>query len=175
MERSLKNLILINGTMGAGKTATGRKLQNLLPNCVFLDGDWCWDMSPFVVTEETKKMVLENIGFLLNSFLDCTIFDNIVFCWVMHEQGIIDDVLARLRSRDFKLFVFSLVCTPEALSKRIQNDIKSGRRTEDVLSRSLQRLHNYERIKSTKIDVSDISPEQTAEEIYRQVCLESGI
>ncbi len=54
----MKNFIVINGTMGVGKTATGKQLQKLLPNCVFLDGDWCWDASPFIVNEETKAMVL---------------------------------------------------------------------------------------------------------------------
>lgn len=45
----MKNLIFINGAMGVGKTATSRELQKLLPNCVFLDGDWCWDMSPLLL------------------------------------------------------------------------------------------------------------------------------
>lgn len=47
---------MINGTMGVGKTATSRELQKMLNNCVFLDGDWCWDMQPFIVNEETKRM-----------------------------------------------------------------------------------------------------------------------
>lgn len=58
--------------MGVGKTATCQILKQKLNNSVFLDGDWCWDMHPFQVTEETKQMVLENIGFLLNSFIRCS-------------------------------------------------------------------------------------------------------
>lgn len=65
----MKNLILINGTMGAGKTTVSRALQKILPDAVFLDGDWCWDADPFLVTEETKRMVMENITFLLAQFL----------------------------------------------------------------------------------------------------------
>ena len=60
----MKNLIFINGTMGSGKTAVSQKLKILLNKSVFLDGDWCWDMVPFVVNNETKEMVLENITFL---------------------------------------------------------------------------------------------------------------
>ncbi|MBR4889408.1 MAG: AAA family ATPase, partial [Clostridia bacterium] len=63
-----KTLYLIGGTMGVGKTTTCRQLQQKLPDCVFLDGDWCWDMHPFTVNAETKKMVVENIAFLLNQF-----------------------------------------------------------------------------------------------------------
>lgn len=55
----MKNLFLIGGTMGIGKSTVSRCLKHRLPNGVFLDGDWCWDAEPFVVTEETKKMVMD--------------------------------------------------------------------------------------------------------------------
>ena len=51
----MKNLYIIGGTMGVGKTTTCQILKQKLKNSVFLDGDWCWDMNPFKVTDETKK------------------------------------------------------------------------------------------------------------------------
>jgi len=63
--------------MGVGKTAVGQKLKRRLNKCVFLDGDWCWDMNPFQITEETKQMVMNNICFLLNSFIKCSAYENI--------------------------------------------------------------------------------------------------
>ena len=86
----MKTLYLIGGTMGVGKTTISRQLKKDLHNSVFLDGDWCWDADPFQLTEETKEMVMRNICFLLNNFLRCTAYDNIILCWVMHEQYIID-------------------------------------------------------------------------------------
>ena len=82
----MKNLIIVGGTAGVGKTTTCRELQKILPRNVFLDGDWCWDMRPFLVTGETKKMVESNIAHLLNNFLDCSEFENVIFCWVLHQQ-----------------------------------------------------------------------------------------
>ena len=64
----MKSLYLIGGTMGVGKTTVCRILKQQLPDAVFLDGDWCWDADPFVVTEETKAMVLQNICFMLGQF-----------------------------------------------------------------------------------------------------------
>ena len=75
----MKKLILINGTMGAGKTTTCQELLKLLQPCVFLDGDWCWDMHPFAVNKETKKLVLNNICALLNNDIKCNAFENIIF------------------------------------------------------------------------------------------------
>ena len=76
----MKNLIFINGTMGAGKTSVCTELLQMLPRAVFLDGDWCWSMHPFVVTDETKEMVVGNIAHRLGSCLRCSEYQNILFC-----------------------------------------------------------------------------------------------
>ena len=76
----MKKLYLIGGAMGVGKTTVSQILKKKLVNSVFLDGDWCWDSDPFQVTEETKAMVIDNICYLLNNFLRCSAYDNIIFC-----------------------------------------------------------------------------------------------
>ena len=75
----MKKLFLIGGTMGIGKTAVCQILKRKLKNSVFLDEDWCWNSDPFKVTEETKSVVMKNICFLLNNFLRCSEFDNIIY------------------------------------------------------------------------------------------------
>ena len=149
--------------MGVGKTAACQSLKQKLDNSVFLDGDWCWDMHPFQVTEDTKKMVLENISFLLNNFIHCPAYENIIFCWVMHEQGIIDDILSRLDTAGCQVHVISLVCSEEILREHLQKDVNMGIRTADVIPRSLARVPMYGKLDTVKIDVSNLSPEQTAE------------
>lgn len=155
--------------MGVGKTATSKELQKMLPNCVFLDGDWCWDMSPFIVTDETKKMVVDNIGYLLNNFISCSEYENIIFCWVMHEQSILDDVLSRLNKHNCILYKFSIVCSEQSLISRITKDIEQGIRKNDVIERSVPRLKNYYEMDTKKIDVSKISAKETAETIYKRI------
>ena len=165
----MKNLILISGTMGVGKTATGRELQKLLPHCAFLDGDWCWDMAPFIVNDETKNMVLHNIGCLLNNFIGCSVLENIVFCWVMHEQAILDAVLSQLDTRNCIVHKFSLVCSEESLILRIARDVEAGVRTADVMGRSIPRLKNYRHKDTYKIDVSAISAKEAAKMIAQHI------
>ena len=161
----MKNIYIIGGTMGVGKTTTCRILKNKLPNCVFLDGDWCWNMHPFQVTPETKKMVMENICFLLNQFIRCNAYENIIFCWVMHEQGIIDEIIAKLETENCLVHTFSLICDADSLRKRLQKDIDAGIRSEDVIQRSIARIDLYEELDTKKIDVSHITSEQAAERI----------
>ena len=163
----MKQLYIIGGPMGVGKTTVCRELKALTAPCAFLDGDWCWDMEPFQVNEETKAMVMENICFLLNNFLRCSTYETIVFCWVMHEQGIIDEILRKLDVGKYQVYRISLVCAPEELERRIRKDIETGLRTEDVLERSKSRLPLYETLNTIKIDVSGFSPRETAGEILR--------
>ena len=163
----MKNIFLIGGTMGVGKTTTCQIIKDKLNNSVFLDGDWCWDMHPFQVTEETKQMVLENICFLLNNFVKCSAYKNIVFCWVMHEQTIIDYIVSRLDTANCKVHSISLVCSEQALQARLRKDVDAGIRTEDVIRRSIERIPLYEKLNTYKVDVSEIIPEQVADFIIQ--------
>jgi hypothetical protein len=151
--------------MGVGKTSTSRELQNLLPRCVFLDGDWCWDMKPFTVTDETKAMVEDNIKHTLNNFIKCSEFQNIIFCWVMHQQYIIDNLISGLDLGNARLCKVSLICSEQALIERISVDIRKGKRSEDVIERSIPRLKNYEQMDTFKIDTSNIDVKQAAQQI----------
>ena len=163
----MKRLYVLCGAMGVGKSATGRALRDRLPDCAFLDGDWCWDMHPFRVTGETKALVLGNICHVLNSFLDCEAFDNVVFCWVMHDQAVIDAILSRLHTSGWDVKCLSLVCSERALTERLRRDIDAGVRDAGVLERALDRLRLYPGLDTHKLDVTELSPEEAALEILR--------
>lgn len=155
--------------MGVGKTATCRELQKLLSKCVFLDGDWCWDMNPFIVTDEIKNMVEDNICYILNNFLRCSEYENIIFCWVMHEEYIVKSILSRLNLQNAILYKISLICSEQSLVERISKDIESGIRTKDVIARSVSRLNNYVLMDTIKIDVSNIESKQAAQQIINYI------
>lgn len=156
---------MIGGPMGAGKTTIGQALKNRLPNCAFLDGDWCWDMHPFCVTEAKKKLMLDNICHVLSNFIACNEFENVIFCWVLHEQSTIDQILSRLELNEWKIISVSLMCTENELVSRLQRDIDAGIRSSDVIARSLERLRYYSGVDSVKVDVTYMCPEEAAEAI----------
>lgn len=161
----MKKLYLIGGPMGVGKTTVCRELKSLCPPSVFLDGDWCWDMEPFQVTPETTRMVQENISFLLGQFLRCSAYETVIFCWVMHQQAIVDQVLSHLPLEGVEVRCVSLLAQPETLRERIGRDVAAGLRTWDVLDRSLQRLPLYQELSTEKLWVDDMAPRQVAERL----------
>ena len=151
--------------MGVGKSTVCRILRDRLDSCAFLDGDWCWDMHPFRVTESTRAMVLDNICHVLGNFLACPELQNVVFCWVLHEQEIIDGILRRLPLEQVQVRCISLVCGEAELRPRLQKDVAAGVRCADVIGRSLARLPLYAGLDTLKLDVSGLTPEEAAARI----------
>lgn len=164
-----KQLVVINGTMGVGKSAVCAELLHRLQPGVWLDGDWCWRMEPFVVSEENKAMVQRNIVYLLRSFLENSGYQYVLFCWVLHQEALFDALLQPLAALPFDLHKFTLTCTPDALRRRLGNDIAQGLRQADVLKRSLQRLPLYREMHTTHLDVSDCTAAEAADWIAGQV------
>ena len=161
----MKSLYLIGGTMGVGKTTVSQQLKQDLPNSVFLDGDWCWDASPFQVTDETKAMVTDNICYLLNNFLHCSAYENVIFCWVMHQQSIIDSIIEKLDVQNCAVKCISLILDEINLRERLTADVEKGIRTADVIDRSVARIPLYQTLDTIRIDTSNKTVQMIADEI----------
>ena len=161
----MKTLYMIGGTMRIGKTTVCQQLKQDLPNSVFLDGDWCWDASPFQVTDETKAMVTNNICYVLNNFLKCSAYENIIFCWVMHEQSIINSMLEKLDTQNCEVKCISLVADEKTLRERLAMDVERGIRSKDIIERSIARIPMYQALNTIKIDTNTKTVAMIANEI----------
>jgi len=162
-----KKLIIINGTMGVGKTTICKSLYKTINNSVRLDGDWCWMMNPFEVNEYNKNMVIKNIGFLLRSFLDNPKYEYVFFNWVIHIEDIYESILSEFKDYKFDLYKITLVCNETELRKRIRKDIKNGERTEDNIKKSIERIEMYNKLNSIKVETSNRTINEITNEIRR--------
>jgi predicted ABC-type ATPase len=111
----MKKLIIVNGTMGSGKSTLCHHLLKQLNNAVWLDGDWCWMMNLWNISEENKKMVIDNITHLLNNYLTNNSFEYVLFSWVLNKKEILDLLLDKLGTNSFKLFVFTVTCSENTI------------------------------------------------------------
>jgi broad-specificity NMP kinase len=144
----LKELIIINGTMGAGKTTICNELSKRLDHSVWLDGDWCWMMNPWIFSEENKKMVIENIVFLLRNYLKNSMYRYVIFGWVIHEKEILDVILKQVSDLKFEMLWFTLICSRNTLEQRLKN---RGENT-NTIENSIGRLAKYDNMASIKIN-----------------------
>jgi cytidylate kinase len=163
--KTMKKLVIINGAMGVGKTATSKALYKKLQNSVWLDGDWCWMMNPFIVNEENKEMVLDNITHLLRNFLINSSFEYVIFNWVIHLEEIFDMVLSKLDGLEFEVIKITLICNEYSFRKRVSKDIENNLREKECLDMGLERIPLYRNMNTIKIDTSDISILETANKI----------
>ena len=158
----MKQLILISGPMGVGKTTAARELLNNIPRSVWLDGDWCWEQgNHWDFAPENKEMVMDNITYVLGNFLSNPNFETVIFSWVMHLPEIHEELLTRLEDYDFDVFDISLVCSQAELQKRL-----CGRRDDEV-QRAISYIPLYHQLDSIKLDTTDRSPTRVVDDILR--------
>ena len=160
-----KKLIIINGAPGVGKTTTCRELQRLLDRSVWLDGDWCWMASPWIVTEETKRMAEGNIVFLLDSFLNCSEYKIVLFSWIFRADEIFNSILDRLQTTDFLLQKFTLTCDESVFRDRLE----AAGREKDKIAGCLESLHSCDITDSLKIDTTHKSIEKVARNLHDRI------
>ena len=164
----MKNLIFINGTMGAGKSAVSRELKKILAPSFFLDGDWCWDMEPFVPGAAERALVLRNIAFLLNNYLAFDGRGNVIFCWVMHKRAVVEDLLARLDLSGARFFLFTLDVSEAELARRLSRDVERELRDSGIVERSLARRREFDAFGEV-VPADEISPDEAARAIASAV------
>lgn len=160
-----ENIIFDRRNDGRWQNDSKPATEKELTNSVFLDGDWCWDADPFQVTDETKAMVMDNICYLLNNFLHCSAYENVIFCWVMHEQSIVDEIVSKLDTEECRVIKISLIVDEANLRKRLLSDIANKIRTEEIMDKSIARIQMYQVLDTVKIDTSNKSVCEITEEI----------
>jgi broad-specificity NMP kinase len=164
-----KTLVIVNGTMGVGKTTTCRLLLERLTPGAYLDGDWCWNINPFAVTTENQDMVIGNIVHLLRGYLTNTSLRYVIFGWVLHKSEIFDAVLRPLEDLAFETHKVTLTCSPAQLSGRLSADVAAGHPQADVIERAVARLALYDTLDTSKLDVGTKSAAEAADEIAGMV------
>lgn len=157
----MKKLIIINGAPGAGKTSVCKELYQKLENSAWLDGDWCWMMNPFKVTDENKQMVEKNINCILTNFIKNSSIDYVVFDWVIPHDGLMNRIIAELPLDGMEVHKISLVCSEDVLRKRLKADGRSLDRIED----SVRRLDSYQSMNTIKLDTTDKSVKEIVEHL----------
>ena len=113
-----KKLILISGSPCVGKTAVGTRLFESYDNSAYLDGDWCWCVHPFSVTDSRLRNGDRSMSFVLSNYLNSgfayVFFTSVVLTDLQIREGILKGITAR----EYETIAFTLTCSEETLKKR---------------------------------------------------------
>jgi len=152
---------VINGPMGAGKTATGKLIAEKNPGTAFIDGDWCMDIHPFTGTRETKAMAADNILHMIGNYQKCSACKMVVLAWLMDDRWVLRSILDGLSAMGAEAVTATLVCDRETLIGRWKNDRACEWRTDRWLEASLASLPYFSSMEDA-VDTSGMSVEQAA-------------
>lgn len=162
----MKKVIIINGPIGVGKTTIGKLLCDKLNKSAFLDGDWCFDLHPFIANKETKDMAIDNIIHIIRNYLNCTQCNFVVFNWVMDKADVYKKIIDSIKSQDAYLYEITLTCTEKALEDRWYKDTLCGWRNDEWLNISKKSLNYFRGLNTLKIDTSNKNAANVTDEIY---------
>ena len=113
-----KKLILISGSPCVGKTAVGTRLFESFDNSAYLDGDWCWCVHPFSVSDPRLRNGDKSMSFVLSNYLDSD-FEYVIFTSVvLTDARIRNEILSGITAKDYRVIGFTLTCSEETLKKR---------------------------------------------------------
>lgn len=113
-----KKLIILSGSPCVGKTAVARHLFERYQNSAFCDGDWCWCVNPFSVTDKRLRNGDKNMSFMLSTYLNSD-FDYVFFSSVVATDfNIRSKILNDIEADDYEVLGFTLTCSEETLRAR---------------------------------------------------------
>ncbi|HHV10114.1 MAG TPA: AAA family ATPase [Clostridiales bacterium] len=168
----MKKVIIINGPIGVGKSTVGKLLCSKLNKSAFLDGDWCFDLHPFIADKETKEMAVDNIIHIINNYLNCSHCDYVVFNWVMDKMEVYQKIINSIKINRMYLYEVTLICTEEALTDRWYKDNLCEWRIEEWLNISKKSLDYFRGLDTICIDTSGNTASGVTDEIYSIVVKE---
>lgn len=158
---------VINGPMGVGKTTVGRFLADSIPRTAFIDGDWCFDLHPFVGNAETKAMAVDNILHMIANYGKCSHCKAVVLVWLMDDRWVYDRIIGGITSLEMEPVPVTLICSREDLIARWKADDKCEWRTDEWLNVSLRSLP-YFAVQNNCIDTTGLCVPEVVQNILNQ-------
>lgn len=116
-----QKLIIICGSPCVGKTTVANQLFQSYENSAFLDGDWCWCVHPFSVSDPRLRNGDKSMSFILSNYLNSK-FDYVFFASVVvMGDPIRTDILNDITAENYDVIGFTLTCSEETLRERHKN------------------------------------------------------
>jgi chloramphenicol 3-O-phosphotransferase len=165
-------IIIINGSLGVGKSSVAEELHWKFDKSVHLDGDHIGDVHPFEIYDDARIDHLYRTLALLVGFHQKNGYDNFVINYVFESSESMGDLLDLLRPLDASIHVYWLTCDKREQEKRIRA------RSRDQLGWELDRFVELQRIQAeaaqagfigVEVDTSNLSALEVAEKIWKDL------
>jgi len=165
-------IIIINGSLGVGKSSVAEELHYKFERSVYLDGDYIGFVHPFEIYDKTRLEHLYRTLELLIKFHQKFGYYDFVINYVFETPVALQELLALLRPLDAQLHTYWLTCESEEQAQRIQA------RQHENLDLELCRFVELQRIQAKaarkgfigkEINTTELTVAEVASEIWRDI------
>ena len=165
-------IIIINGSLGVGKTSVADQLHYKFDRSVHLDGDAIGDVHPFEIYDDTRISHLYRTLELLVGFHQKYGYHNFVINYVFESPESLQDLLDLLLPLDPSIHAYWLTCDIKEQAKRIRD------RKRDELEWELNRFVELQDLQSKaaqqgfigkRVDTSGLTSAEVAEVVWKDV------
>jgi chloramphenicol 3-O-phosphotransferase len=165
-------IIMINGSLGVGKSSVADELHWKFDKSVHLDGDYIGDVHPFEIYDEARIDHLYRTLELLVGFHLKNGYANFVINYVFESPESLQDLLALLRPLDDSIHVYWLTCDEPEGARRIR--LRRRNELDWELNRfvelqQIQRKAAKQGFIGKEVDTSGLTVEQVAEKIWKDI------
>jgi len=165
-------IIIINGSLGVGKTSVADKLHYKFDKSVHLDGDSIGDVHPFEIYDDARIRHLYRTLELLIGFHQKNDYHNFVINYVFESAESLQELLDLLYPLDPSIHVYWLTCNKEQQARRIQNRGRSEIQWElnrFVELQQIQQKASQSGFIGKEVDTTRLTSEEVAKAIWRDI------
>jgi chloramphenicol 3-O-phosphotransferase len=165
-------IIIINGSLGVGKTSVAEQLHYRFDRSVHLDGDCLGDVHPFEIYDTARIKHLYRTLELLIGFHQENGYHHFVINYVFEAPESLQELLELLRPLDPSIHVYWLTCDEEEQARRIRA------RGREELVWELNRFVELQRIQrqasqngfiGKEVDTTRLTSREVAEVVWNDV------
>ena len=165
-----KKLIFVCGPNGVGKSSVCRELVNYIEDSAYVDSDWCTARNPFILNEETINISRQFMQFMLTRYLECSIYNNIIWSYGFHghRKDSFNKIMMELRELniDFDFIPIILTCDINENIERMKHDNRDDERIERAIRNTRKTYNDYH---FYALDTTEMTIEDTVNEMYKMI------
>lgn len=165
-------IIIINGSVGVGKSSVAEELHWKFDKSVCLDGDYIGNVNPFEIYDEARIDHLYRTLELLIGFHQQNGYHDFVINYVFESPDSLQDLLDLLHPLDSSIHTYWLICDEKEQAKRIRN------RQRHDLEWELSRFVELQRIQTKaaqqgfigiEMDTTGLTSAEVSQEIWKDI------
>lgn len=168
-------IIIINGSLGVGKSAVANELVHKFEQAVHLSGDHIGDVHPFDLYDPARISHLYHTLALLVGFHQQHGYQNFVINYVFESAASLAELHTLLRPLEPAIYTYWLTCDPEVQGARIRARGRAQLEwelTRYLALRKIQAKAAADGFIGLEVDTTRLSAAETASAIWTDILAE---